>query len=406
MASHPAAAGRRSRRSCTHRCAGAPVASRVDQVTQPGATATLPVAGAAEGVDEPPAARALRALALPLVALLARLREATPADPAALRRALAVAVDRFEADARAARVDEASIAAASYVLCAWGDEQFAAAPWGTGGAGLLQRYHGETDGSDRLLRLLSRLAEKPREHRALLELFHTCLSLGLRDRIGPGNRDNEMLRSRVHLALREVAPVPALVAPWHCAPAAASPPRTPRAALPAVLLLGVVALGIYSASQVQLGARVDRVLAGLQQLVPPRSGGPPSAAGPAAAQPRLAAALRDDIASGRLSVHDEALRSVVVIGADALRDSTGPLKRVGAALAKLPGKVLVVGYTDGSDPPTARMPSAWHQAMEWARGTADVLRPQVGDARLAVEARVDANGAQPLRRVEIVLFPE
>jgi type VI secretion system protein ImpK len=105
-------------------------------------------------------------------------------------------------------------------------------------------------------------------------------------------------------------------------------------------------------------------------------------------------------------VRDEALRSVVVVGADALRDASGPLTRLGSALAKLPGKVLVVGYTDGSDPPTARTPSAWHQAMEWARDAADVLRPQIGDARLAVEARVDATSGQPLRRVEIVLFPQ
>jgi type VI secretion system protein ImpK len=105
-------------------------------------------------------------------------------------------------------------------------------------------------------------------------------------------------------------------------------------------------------------------------------------------------------------VRDEALRSVVVIGADALGDATGPLTRLGAALKKLPGKVLVVGYTDGSDPPTARTPSAWHQAMEWARGAADVLRPQLGDERMAVEARVDAAAGAPLRRVEIVLFPE
>jgi type VI secretion system protein ImpK len=95
-----------------------------------------------------------------------------------------------------------------------------------------------------------------------------------------------------------------------------------------------------------------------------------------------------------------------VLGADALGDATGPLTRLGAALAKLPGKVVVVGYTDGSDPPTARTPSAWHQAMEWARGAADVLRPHVGDARLAVEARVDTSGSKPQRRVEIVLFPE
>jgi type VI secretion system protein ImpK len=358
-------------------------------------------------VAEPPAARALRAESLPLIALIARLRDSTSADPAALRRTLAAAVDRFEANARVAGVDEAGIAAASYLLCAWGDEQFDAAPWsgdGAGGAGLLQRFHDDASGGDKLMRLLTRLAEKPREHRALLELFHTCLSLGLRaGRIA----DHETLRARVHLALQQVAPSPALVAAWHCAPAAARPPRPPRVALPAVLLLGVLALGVYSASQLQLAARVDGVLASLQRLVPARAAvAAPQAV--TAAPPRLAAALRDDIAAGRLTVRDEPLRSIVVIpvGAKAPRDADAPLARLGALLAKLPGKVVVTGYTDGSDAPTARTPSAWHQAMEWARGVADVLRPQLGDARLAVEARVDAAAAPPLRRVEIVLFPE
>jgi type VI secretion system protein ImpK len=378
----------------------------VGEVKVPGVASAPSALGESDGVDEPSTARALRAQALPLVALMARLRDATPADPAALRRSLAAAVNRFEADARVAGVDEASVAAASYVLCAWGDEQFGAAPWGAGGAGLLRHFHGEANGGDKLLRLLARLAEKPHEHRALLELFHTCLSLGLRAGIDQGNRDHETLRSRVHLALQQVAPPPALMAPWHCAPAAASPPRTPRVALPAVLLLGVLALVVYSASQLQLAARVDGVLASLQQLMPARTATAAPAAGTAMAPPRLASMLRDDIAAGRLTVRDEALRSVVVVGADALREATGPLTRVGSALAKQPGKVLVVGYTDGSDPPTARTPSAWHQAMEWARGAADVLRPQIGDARLAVEARVDATAGQPLRRVEIVLFPQ
>ncbi|WP_349282652.1 DotU/TssL family secretion system protein [Polaromonas hydrogenivorans] len=376
------------------------------EVTPSGAVAAPPATAEPDAVDEPSAARALRTQALPLVALMARLRDATPADPAALRRSLAAAVNRFEAGARLAGVDEAGVAAASYVLCAWGDEQFGVAPWGAGGAGLLQRFHGEAEGGDKLLRLLTRLAEKPREHHALLELFHTCLSLGLRARMGLDNRDHETLRSRVHLALQQVAPVPALVAPWHCAAAAASPPRVPRVALPAVLLLGVLAVGVYSASQLQLATRVDGVLASLQQLVPARTAMAVPVAATPTTTPRLASKLRDDIDAGRLSVRDEALHSVVVIGADALGDATGPLTRLGAALTKLPGKVVVVGYTDGSDPPTARTPSAWHQAMEWARGVADVLRPQLGDARLAVEARVDTTAGKPLRRVEIVLFPK
>ena len=360
-----------------------------------------------DSVDEPAVARALRAEALPLVALLARLRDSSPADPAQLRRTLAAAVDRFEAQARVARVDEASIAAASYILCAWGDEQFAAAPWGAGGAGLLQRFHDDADGGDKLRRLLARLVEKPGEHRALLELFHTCLSLGLRMGMVPGGEAHETLRARVHVALQRAAPALALVAPWHCAPAAASPPRVPRAALPVVLLLGVLALAVYSASQLQLAARVDGVLASLQRLVPARA----ATAAPVADRvvpPRLAASLREDIAAGRLAVRDEPLRSVAVIaaGPGAPGDANGALTRLGAALAKVPGKVLVVGYTDGSDPPTARTPSSWHQAMEWARGTADILRPQLGDARLSVEARVDATGSEPRRRVEVVLFPQ
>lgn len=356
---------------------------------------------------EPAAARALRAESLPLIALIARLRDSTSADPAALRRTLAAAVDRFEANARVAGVDEASIAAASYVLCAWGDEQFDAAPWRTqdaGGAGLLQRFHDDAGGGDKLMRLLTRLAENPREQRALLELFHTCLSLGLR---AGSVANHEALRARVHLALQQAAPVPALVAPWHCAPAAASPPRPPRVALPAVLLLGVVALGVYSASQLLLAARVDGVLASLQRLVPARMEVASTQAA-TSARPRLAPVLRDDVAAGRFTVRDEPLRSVVVIpvGAKAPRNDADSLARLAAVLAKQPGKIVVTGYTDGSDAPTARTPSSWHQAMEWARGVADVLRPRLGDARVAVEARVDATAAPPLRRVEIVLFPE
>ncbi|MEJ8853280.1 DotU/TssL family secretion system protein [Variovorax robiniae] len=378
-------------------------------MNRPGAAPASPAAGAMDGVDavdEPPTVRALRKEALPLVALIARLRDSTPADVAELRRTLSATVAGFEADARVAGVDEPSVAAASYVLCAWGDEQFAAAPWGTGGAGLLQRFHGDASGGDKLLRLLSRLAEKPRENRALLELFHTCLSLGLRARIGPDNRDHETLRARVQLALQQVAPSPALVPAWHCAAAAASPPRAPRIALPMVLLLGVLALGVYSASQLQLAARVDGVLASMQGLLPARTEPAPPVAAPAAVPPRLASQLREDIDAGRLAVRDEALRSVVMIRAEALPNTSDALKRVGAALKKVPGKVLVVGYTDGNDPPTARTPSAWHQAMEWARGAADALRLAIGDERIAVEARVDAAASGPLRRVEIVLFPE
>ena len=300
-----------------------------------------------------------------------------------------------------------SIAAASYVLCAWGDEQFDAAPWGAGGAGLLQHFHGEADGGDKLLRLLARLAEKPREHRALLELFHTCLSLGLRARTAidrPRPRSPALARAPRAatggagsgvggpLALRAGGRPPAAGA----AHRVAGGPAARRAGLGRLQRQPAAACrarrrraGVFAAARAGTHRRRGcRARARRRR----RRGWPPRCA--TTSPPAACRCATRRCAAWSWSAPTRC------------GDANGPLTRLGAALAKLPGKVLVVGYTDGSDPPTARTPSAWHQAMEWARGAADVLRPQVGDARLAVEARVDAAAGQPPRRVEIVLFPE
>lgn len=377
-----------------------------------GAAATL--------VEEARLAHALRTSAGPLIALATQLRSAVLESPDGMKQALAAAVQRFEREMAAAGWDERGISAASYLLCVWVDEVVADTPWGAGGAGLLERFHGERDGSSRILRLLSRLAEQPRENRALLELFHACLSLGLKGHLRDAPdapRQLEMLRSRVYLTLpRE--PV-TLSPPWHRAAAAGPTPWHRRFALAALLALGLAALGVYTASHLMLAARADRVFVSMLQL----SGGPAStaaapASGAAPATLRLAPLLAQDQAAGRLRVRDEAHRSVVSLPAELLFDAgtthlspagAALLARVGAALAPSGGKVSVIGHTDGSDARTARLPSAWHQSYEWAREAADVLGRAVGAERLAVEGAADldlrADAAVPRRRVDIVLYP-
>ena len=93
------------------------------------------------------------------------------------------------------------------------------------------------------------------------------------------------------------------------------------------------------------------------------------------------------------------------------------LARVALALAAHPGKVLVIGHTDGSDRRSARLPSAWHQSYEWARETANGLGRTLAAERLTVEGAADSEvpvlapaasapaPALPRRRVDIVLFP-
>lgn len=384
---------------------------------------TEPAPPLSPAIEEARQARALRTGARPLIALATQLRRAVLDSPDAMKHALAAAVDRFEREMAAAGWDERRISAASYLLCTWVDEVVADTPWGAGGAGLLERFHGERDGGGKILRLLSRLAEQPRENRALLELFHACLSLGLAGplRAAPdAARQLEQLRSRVYLTLPRDAVT--LAPPWRSAVASGPAPLVRRLGLGALLLLGLVALAAYTSSHLLLAARVDDVFASMRQLSVASDGGTAgtlaatSPVGTAAATLRLAPLLAQDQAAGLLSVRDEAHRSVVSLPADALFDAgttrlsaegAAVLARVATALVPTRGKVLVIGHTDGSDPRTARLPSAWQQSYEWARETADALGRVLAAERLAVEgaADLDAHGDAVRRRVDVVLYP-
>ena len=383
---------------------------------------TLPPAG-----DDHHPARELLVHARPLIALATQLRHSALDAPEAMKHALAAAVTRFERDATAAGCDERSVVAASYLLCVWIDEAVDDTPWGVGGAGLLQRFHGESDGSTKVLQLLSRLAEQPNENRALLELYHVCLSLGLQGALRgspDATRRLEALRQRVYLTLPH--PPVTLAAPLRTAVPPGTSPLKRRLALGALPLLGLIALGVYTTSHLLLAQRVDQVFASMQQLAPLGSTAqaavaPASGAGTivaARAAPPLAPLLAADRAARRLVVSDEAHRSVVSVPAEQLFEpgSTSPTKagsellaRVAGALASSTGKVLVVGHTDGADTRTARLPSAWHQSYEWASETVEVLGRTLPPARLAAEgaADIDTSGmtSAPQRRVDIVLYP-
>ncbi|NRF67182.1 DotU family type IV/VI secretion system protein [Aquincola sp. S2] len=374
-----------------------------------------------EVADADRLARALHDSARPLIALASQLRRAVVDAPEGLKPALADAVERFERELAGAGWDERGLSAASYLLCAWVDEVVADTPWGAGGAGLLERFHGESSGSDRVLRLLSRLAERPQENRALLALFHACLSLGLHGHVpaGPsGTRQLEQLRTRVFLTLPRDET--ALSPPWHPAVKPGVPLWRRRLTLGALLLLALATLGVYTSSHLLLAAQVDEVFVSMQRL----AADPPPTAATAAITPangpaRLAPPLAAEVSAGRITVRDEAHRSTVSIAAGQLFEGSGTqlassaaplLARIGSALAAHGGKVVVIGHTDGSDRRTARLPSAWHQSYEWAREAANALERTLPAHRLAVEGAADQDRpgpgpALPPRRVDIVLYP-
>jgi type VI secretion system protein ImpK len=380
-------------------------------------------------LDTEAQAQALQRAALTLVTLASTLHAAVPADPAATLHALGQAMTRFEQDAAAHGCDAPTVTAASYLLCTWVDEVVASTPWARdpGGAGLLQRFHGEAQGGETVLRLLSRLAEQPERQRPLLLLFHACLSLGLQARWrgrADASQHIDALRLRVadllHLG-RDAGTTPSTNATGRRALSPAWPEAVPDALRrrriwpwAAVLVLAFVASGLYAALRLRLAAQADEVFAAVQSL---ESGSALAMAAPAAAlgtvkprptPPRWAPSLQSDLAAGRLAVLDAPHRSIVTLPADALFSAgTSRLQADGQALlqhvVQAPGaaagpspRLLVAAYTDGRDPRSARWPSAWHLTEEWATQVARALQRELPRAQI----RVESHGAAPAERAE------
>ncbi|HEU5294098.1 MAG TPA: type IVB secretion system protein IcmH/DotU, partial [Burkholderiaceae bacterium] len=123
----------------------------------------------------------------PLLALQVQLR-ATSAhhDRPALQRQLLELIGQFEESARASGVSRPQVIAARYLMCTFIDEAIAATPWGAnpppGTKGLLQEFHDDETGADKVFELLERLSGDAQANAPLLELFYVCISLGLQGR--------------------------------------------------------------------------------------------------------------------------------------------------------------------------------------------------------------------------------
>ena len=115
--------------------------------------------------------------------------------------------------------------------------------------------------------------------------------------------------------------------------------------------------------------------------------------------PRLAAFLKPEIDSGKVSVEDFADRSVVTIrgdgffepGSAVVASGVRPLLgRIAQALASTPGSVVITGHTDNVPIRTLRFPSNWHLSQERAEAVRQDLAQNVPGNRLRADGRADA----------------
>jgi type VI secretion system protein ImpK len=368
----------------------------------------------------------------PLLALLSQLRATTHhADRPGLQRQLLALIGEFEERARASGVTRPQVTAARYLLCTFIDEVIAATPWGAdappGTRGLLQQFHEDESGADKVFELLDKLSADVQAHAPLLELFYVCFALGFQGRYAHmpnGRAELDALSARLLERVRPAAAAQAgnatrtLSQRW-----AGEPRRGPRLTLVPLWLTVVVGAALVLGALMWMSTRLSRqaapVLQQLHDMHRSLAAAPPAAPAPKA---RVAALLGDDLASGALDVAEDAQRSVITLSSDALFVSGSAqlqaaqrerLARIAKVLTGLPGRIEVLGHTDDQRLESLRFPSNWHLSRERAQAVAAALTDAgVPAARLRAEGRAETEPRVPNdgpagrarnRRIEILL---
>lgn len=380
----------------------------------------------------------LIAAANPLLNLAPQLRQVQHPDPHGLRETLARAISQFETNAKQHGVQHEHLIAARYALCTFLDEAAANTPWGEkvwAQRSLLVQFHNEAWGGEKFFQLLGKLAEQPSAHRNLLELFYLILSLGFEGRYrvlqngraqlaAVRERLAQMLAKERSEVIRELSPA------WQ---SSAGSGRRLRESIPLWAVSAITMLllaAVYLLASFALNRQSDPTFASILAL----KAGAPAPVVAAAAQPvatpqapapaRLAHFLVSDIKAGKVVVSDMADQSMVMAQGDGLFEPgsatlsptfTQLLDRVGDAIAKVNGAVLIRGHTDNRPIRSARFPSNWHLSQARADSVAAALTPRLGEnPRVKTEGRAEsepvmsndtAEGRAQNRRVEIIVFP-
>jgi len=373
----------------------------------------------------------LVAAAMPLLNLVPKLRQAHHPDPMGLRETLVRAITQFEAKARERGAANEHVVAGRYALCTFLDEAAANTPWGEkiwAQKSLLVQFHNEAWGGEKFFQLLGKLAEQIDKHRDALELYYLILALGFEGRyrvIQGGKAQLDQVRERLYqmVAKARGEPVRELSPQWQTQATLAKPLRDtiPLWAIAAVAALIVV--GVYMLASFALNRRSDPTFSSILALkvAPPQPVAPKAADAPP--PKRLQGFLEDDIRAGRVAVRDLADRSLVVAQGDGLFEPASAtlspsfaslLERVGDAVAKVGGSVVVRGHTDNRPIRSARFPSNFHLSKARADAVAAALATRLKGTRIQTEGRAETEpvasnetpeGRAQNRRVEIIVFP-
>jgi type VI secretion system protein ImpK len=365
-----------------------------------------------------------------LLGLFSYLRQLAQApNVSSLRQSLVNATQRFETMARNGGVPQEQIIGGRYMLCTALDEGVANTPWGAQAGwnqqSLLVQFHNETWGGEKVFQLLAKLAQDVPKNIDLLELLYCILGLGFEGRyrvVDNGRSQLESVRQRLaDLIMKHRGAVDAdLSANWRSQEIAYS---NTRAKVPFWILASAVAavLGvIFIGLRLYLNYRSDTTYAQVAALKLPGAVNVPVIP---AKKPRLAGFLEAEVKEGRVALIESDDRSIIRLrgdqffasgSAEPLANAITTLSKIGDALAKVPGEVLVTGHSDNQPIRSIRFPSNWHLSAARADSVKNALIAQVEPGRMKISGKAESepiaandnpeNRAKN-RRVDITLIP-
>ena len=301
--------------------------------------------------------------ASPLLLLAGQFRGTLSApDVGGLRRHALDEIRRFEERARVSGVPNENVLAARYALCAGLDEAVLSTPWGAQSEWaqqpLLVTLHREAWGGEKFFEMLDRISQDATRHIDLMELQYLCLAFGFVGKYQVQERGHTRLAEVQQALYRNIrahrgAPQAELSLRWR----GLEDRRNPVIRYVPWWVVGAASLAIlaitFAVYYARLGSAAAPVQAelarvGLEDFTAPQKTAPVEG-------PTLKQLLAPEEARGTLSVEEENGRTRVTLLAGNLFGSgsatanpqyEGTLQRVGEALGRVQGRVLVVGHTD------------------------------------------------------------
>jgi type VI secretion system protein ImpK len=404
----------------------------------------------------------LVAMANPILAAVPQIRRTLKhPDPAGLRASLKDQIEALEMSAISAEVDDDTVSAAVYALCALLDESAAATPWGRDWLehGLLHDMRGEGGAAEGFFAQLDKYAVEPDKHADLLEFFYVCLALGFEGRyrgVDGGRQGLEGAKGLLYGVISRRRPRPeGLSERWrtpsaqavadaalqtaaraNAARAAAEaaardaeatlPPRSAKrglARLPRRVIWSAVA-GIVGASLVFYMLALRLLDESDRSALAPKPGRTKPATATATPVAETAASVLTRALDGLPVAVSQSPAGVTLDLRDERQFARGGnvpspqarevLAKIAEVLDKQPGTIVVVGHADAT-PPGSRYASNADLSVARARSAVQAMMGKLADPkRLAIEGRGDAEPLAPNdndanraknRRVTILVKP-